>query len=74
MTLGFFLVIIFLAGYFLLSSAIIMHVNRYSFSRPARWMTKLFIIFALILGIFTLMFFSRVEWNEIFNLYAKFGT
>lgn len=70
MTLGWVLLVLFLAAYFVFAGAIVYHLKVYAFSKTAKLVTRLFLIIAISLSILSLVFFYSVNWQNIFSLYA----
>jgi len=63
MTYGWAILAIFLAGYAAFAGAVLWHVNIYSFSRSAKVVSVIFVASALILAVFSIIFFSQIEWS-----------
>ena len=67
---GFIILIALFMGYAAFTAAIIWHLKVYAFSRSAKWMVRLFVALALLLAVSSLVFFSVINWDKIFALYA----
>lgn len=70
MTFGWAFLALFLSLYAIFSLAVIWHLNTYSFSRSAKWVTRFFVLAALILGVFAILLFGQINLAELIN-YAQ---
>ncbi|OGF68977.1 hypothetical protein A3H65_00245 [Candidatus Giovannonibacteria bacterium RIFCSPLOWO2_02_FULL_45_14] len=69
MTIGFALLILFLLGYAALSSAVVWHLNVYSFSRKANIASAVFIIAAVFLGALSVFSYLQIDWASAFKAF-----
>ncbi|MEK7162227.1 MAG: hypothetical protein AAB730_00010 [Patescibacteria group bacterium] len=70
MTFSWAFLALFLSLYAIFSLAVIWHLNTYSFSRSAKWVTRFFVLAAVVLAVFAILFFSQINWAELLN-YAQ---
>lgn len=69
MNVGFLILILFLLVYFAFVGAIMYHLNIYSFSRQTKSIPKLFIAASVILALWALFLYWRIEWGEILKVF-----
>lgn len=65
MTFAWGILILFLLAYASFSSAMVWHLNTYSFSRSAKWVANFFIVASLVLAVLAIAFFVQIDWAGI---------